>query len=130
MEKTPLRSNWKRTEPGVPKLPPHFSKMCRISGVVRLPLSVIASTMIATPPPRRAATVISLGMRVKILPRLASAAPFLCLMVLHLLWPDIGDAPLKCGVAYAVFGGDDYNRVPRSRGYAGSRFFRAPTSPR
>src|SRR5215472_302165 len=42
-----------------------------------------------SPPPRRAATVISLRMRVKILPRFASAAPFLCLMVLHLLWPDM-----------------------------------------
>jgi hypothetical protein len=27
--------------------------------------------------------------RVKILPRLASAAPFLCLIVCHLEWPDI-----------------------------------------
>src|SRR3954469_23222026 len=44
---------------------------------------------IGSPPPMRAATVISLRMRVKIFPRLASAAPFLCLMVLHLLWPDI-----------------------------------------
>src|SRR5512141_2375496 len=42
-----------------------------------------------SPPPIRAATVISFRMRVKILPRFASAAPFLCLMVLHLLWPDI-----------------------------------------
>src|SRR5204862_5063621 len=42
-----------------------------------------------SPPPMRAATVISLRMRVKTLPRFASAAPFLCLMVLHLLWPDM-----------------------------------------
>src|SRR4029079_3298450 len=28
-------------------------------------------------------------MRVKILPRLASAAPFLCLIVCHLEWPDM-----------------------------------------
>src|SRR5687768_11880037 len=48
-----------------------------------------------SPPPRRAATVISLMMRVKTLPRLASAAPFLCLIVLHLLWPDIGVLPLR-----------------------------------
>src|SRR5436305_13915081 len=33
--------------------------------------------------------VISLIRRVKILPRLASSAPFLCLIVAHLLWPDI-----------------------------------------
>src|SRR5213595_158657 len=51
----------------------------------------------ASPPPIRAAMVISLMMRVKTLPRLASAAPFLCLMVLHLLWPDMGDAPSVVG---------------------------------
>src|SRR4051794_12847686 len=42
-----------------------------------------------SPPPRRAATVISRMRRVKILPRLASAAAFLCLMLAHLLWPAI-----------------------------------------
>src|SRR5205085_9249478 len=49
-----------------------------------------------SPPPSRAAMVISLRMRVKTLPRLASAAPFLCLMVLHLLWPDIGGCSFDC----------------------------------
>src|SRR5437667_11910874 len=49
----------------------------------------------ASPPPSRAATVISLRMRVKTLPRFASAAPFLCLMVDHLLWPDIWRLLLK-----------------------------------
>src|ERR1700735_5440338 len=34
--------------------------------------------------------VISLIRRVKILPRLASSAPFLCLIVAHLEWPDMG----------------------------------------
>src|SRR6185436_8468659 len=43
-----------------------------------------------SPPPLRAATVSSLIMRVKALPRLASAAPFLCLIVCHLEWPDMG----------------------------------------
>src|SRR5262245_5875541 len=60
-------------------------------------LFALASAMIvrsrglvsASPPPARAATVNSLISRVKILPRLASAAPFLCLMVCHLEWPDI-----------------------------------------
>jgi hypothetical protein len=33
--------------------------------------------------------VISFIKRVKILPRLASSAPFLCLMVAHLEWPDM-----------------------------------------
>src|ERR1022692_4553358 len=42
-----------------------------------------------SPPPAFAATVISLIRRVKILPRLASSAPFLCLMVAHFEWPDI-----------------------------------------
>src|SRR5512133_788071 len=42
-----------------------------------------------SPPPARAATAISLMMRVKMRPRFASAAPFLCLMVCHLEWPDI-----------------------------------------
>src|SRR6516225_4909183 len=40
-------------------------------------------------PPLLAAMVISLIRRVKILPRLASSAPFLCLIVAHLEWPDI-----------------------------------------
>src|SRR5271163_157579 len=42
-----------------------------------------------SPPPFFAAIVISLISRVKILPRLASAAPFLCLIVAHFEWPDI-----------------------------------------
>src|SRR5947209_19823576 len=42
-----------------------------------------------SPPPFLAAMVISLIKRVNILPRLASSAPFLCLMVAHLEWPDI-----------------------------------------
>src|SRR5579863_876661 len=40
-------------------------------------------------PPMRAATVISLMSLVNTLPRRASSAPFLCLMVAHLEWPDI-----------------------------------------
>src|SRR5262245_46287157 len=40
-------------------------------------------------PPLFAAMVISLIRRVKILPRLASSAPFLCLIVAHLEWPDM-----------------------------------------
>src|SRR6202041_884880 len=41
-------------------------------------------------PPPFAATAISFRRRVKILPRLASSAPFLCLIVAHFEWPDIG----------------------------------------
>src|SRR5215217_3602600 len=51
--------------------------------------------MSGSPPPLRAATVSSLMMRVKILPRFASAAPFLCLMVCHLEWPDMQKTPGK-----------------------------------
>src|SRR5215218_4245226 len=40
-------------------------------------------------PPVRVATVISLIILVKILPRLASSAPFLCLIVCHLECPDM-----------------------------------------
>src|SRR4030095_12631474 len=51
--------------------------------------------MSGSPPPLRAAIVSSLMMRVKILPRFASAAPFLCLIVCHLEWPDMGDSSPK-----------------------------------
>src|SRR5438105_15004516 len=40
-------------------------------------------------PPDLAAMLISLIRRVKTLPRLASSAPFLCLIVAHFEWPDI-----------------------------------------
>src|SRR5271156_4873265 len=40
-------------------------------------------------PPDLAAMVISLISWVNILPRLASAAPFLCLIVAHFEWPDM-----------------------------------------
>src|SRR5690348_12787321 len=40
-------------------------------------------------PPDLAAMLISRMRRVKILPRLASRAPFLCLIVAHFEWPDM-----------------------------------------
>src|ERR1039457_7073717 len=40
-------------------------------------------------PPDLAAIAISLMRRGKIFPRLASSAPFLCLIVAHFEWPDI-----------------------------------------
>src|SRR5215470_6176927 len=43
-----------------------------------------------SPPPLRAATVISLINFVNSLPRLASSAPFLCLILCHFECPDIG----------------------------------------
>src|SRR4029077_17173734 len=42
-----------------------------------------------SPPPFFAAMLISLIRRVKTLPRLASSAPFLCLIVAHFEWPDM-----------------------------------------
>src|SRR5947209_7003338 len=42
-----------------------------------------------SPPPSRAATVISLMNLVNSLPRRASLAAFLCLIELHLEWPDM-----------------------------------------
>src|SRR5205085_11045512 len=50
-----------------------------------------------SPPPFFAATVISLMIFVNRRPRLASAAPFLCLIVDHLLWPDIGTDSFSLG---------------------------------
>src|SRR6202049_4401773 len=46
-----------------------------------------------SPPPRRAATVISRKTLVNTLPRRASVAALRCLIVLHLLWPDIALPP-------------------------------------
>ena len=45
---------------------------------------------LGSPPPIRAAIEISLINFVKILPRFASAKPFACLIVAHLLCPDMG----------------------------------------
>src|SRR3954447_1315755 len=66
--------------------------------------------MSGSPPPPRAATVSSLMMRVKILPRLASRAPFLCLIDAHFEWPDMPET-------LPLFGQDDPDiraRVPRA----------------
>src|SRR5690242_18367322 len=68
-------------------------------------LTDLASAMIvrsrgllsASPPPFRAATVSSLMMRVNALPRFASAAPFLCLIVCHFEWPDMAKTPANTG---------------------------------
>src|SRR5262249_59244189 len=71
---------------------------------------------LTSPPPRRAATVISLISFVKTLPRLASLAAFLCLMVLHLEWPDIGRF---CALSHAFRGNNSARLVePRRPGDA------------
>ena len=46
----PVRSNIHATAPDEPMLPPNFSKVCRISGAVRLRLSVRTWMSTATPP--------------------------------------------------------------------------------
>src|ERR1035438_6882554 len=46
-------------------------------------------------PPPLAATAISFRRRVNILPRLASSAPFLCLIVAHFEWPDIRTSTIE-----------------------------------
>src|SRR5271157_3323838 len=45
--------------------------------------------MSGSPPPCRAVMLSSLISLVNIWPRFASATPFLCLIVCHLLWPDM-----------------------------------------
>src|SRR2546430_14064562 len=52
-------------------------------------IAVLRRGFLSESPPLFAAMLISLIRRVKIFPRLASSAPFLCLIVAHLLWPDI-----------------------------------------
>src|SRR6185295_315055 len=77
--------------PGSSPVPRRIARLMFSAGML-LPL---ASAMIVrrrgfmsgSPPPARAATVSSLMRRVKILPRLASAAPFLCLIEAHFEWP-------------------------------------------
>src|SRR2546429_9456777 len=48
-------------------------------------------------PPSRAATMIARASFEKSLPRLVSAAPFLCLIELHLLCPDMQTSPRRAG---------------------------------
>src|SRR5207237_2926722 len=57
----------------------------------------------ASPPPIRAAIVISLMSLVNMRPRLASMAPFLCLMLCHLEWPDIDYSFNLCHFSASVY---------------------------
>src|SRR5215208_7712367 len=69
-----------------------------------------------SPPPERAATVISLINFVNSLPRLASSAPFLCLILCHFECPDIGFQIL---MEFGVSGMEIYHKkgfVPQSGG--------------
>src|SRR3954470_7050680 len=65
-----------------------------------------------SPPPSLAAMVISLIRRVKILPRLASRAPFLCLIVAHFEWPDMYNLSLCGYYNLAILAREQRVRVP------------------
>src|SRR5438105_4993675 len=98
--------------PGSSPVPRRIARLMFSAGM----FAALASAMIVrrrgfmsgSPPPPRAATVNSLMMRVKILPRLASSAPFLCLIDAHFEWPDMPET-------LPLFGQDDPDiraRVP------------------
>src|SRR5580692_10202974 len=65
-------------------------------------------------PPDFAAIAISLMRRVNILPRLASSAPFLCLIVAHFEWPDIA-------LPHIVFLQNENLNCAESRNYGSAR---------
>src|SRR5580704_13850671 len=82
-----------------------------------------------SPPPWRAAMVISLIRRVNILPRFASSAPFLCLIVAHLEWPDM-ETSTAC--RQAEIGAGPYRRLATKAEYSTRRraFLRQRAGPR
>src|SRR5512135_1022098 len=69
-------------------------------------------------PPLRAAMVISLITRVNVLPRLASRAAFLCLMVAHFEWPDMANLSGRPGLTAGWGTGYEFNqsRITESLG--------------
>src|SRR5580658_10077257 len=72
---------------------------CGIFSAFAAKTAVRSRALVSGLPPPFAATAISLSRRVKILPRLASSAPFLCLIVAHFECPDITtSAELKMAV--------------------------------
>src|SRR3989442_15552262 len=77
-----------------------------------------------SPPPDRAATVISLMNFVNSLPRLASSAPFLCLILCHLECPDISEGPSK--IKMELLGHEIYHRSLARTSAAVSQFARGP----
>src|SRR5437762_7864165 len=81
--------------PGSSPVPRRIARLMLSAGMFAALASAITvrrrGFMSGSPPPLRAATVNSLMMRVKIFPRLASSAPFLCLIDAHFEWPDIAE---------------------------------------
>src|SRR5690606_6712281 len=70
---------------------------CALASATALRSRGLPST---SPPPMRAAVVISLISLVKILPRTASLAPFFRLIVAHLEWPLIRPPIAKLGITH------------------------------
>src|ERR1700761_2928942 len=91
-------------EPGSSPVPRWMARLMLSAGM----FSALAAAMAprrrglpsGSPPPVLAAMVISLMRRVKILPRLASVAPFLCLIVAHFEWPDMDYLGVDFACAY------------------------------
>src|SRR5437879_10926813 len=83
--------------------------------------SALAATMaprrrglVSGSPPFLAAIEISLIRRVKILPRLASSAPFLCLIVAHFEWPDMGTPRIQCTLVAQDSPVEEIKGLPRN----------------
>src|ERR1700730_4462825 len=84
-----ISSIWPPSSSPVPR---RIARLMLSAGMLTALAAVIAVRsrgFMSGSPPLRAAIMISLIRRVKILPRLASSAPFLCLIVAHLEWPDM-----------------------------------------
>src|SRR5436305_10573034 len=81
--------------PGSSPVPRRMARLMFSAGILAAFASPIIvrrrGFMSGSPPPARAATVNSLMRRVKILPRLASSAPFLCLIECHFECPDMAE---------------------------------------
>src|SRR5581483_630982 len=78
--------------PSSSPVPRMMARLMLSAGILTALAAVIAVRkrgLASGSPPPRAAIMISLIKRVNTLPRLASRAAFLCLMVAHLLCPDI-----------------------------------------
>jgi hypothetical protein len=56
---------------------------------------------------------ISLISRVKILPRLASRAPFLCLIVAHFEWPDMEIPRIQESLMARIWPVEEINGLPQ-----------------
>src|SRR5262249_15678363 len=77
-----------------------FGMLPALASAIALRKRAFAS---GSPPPVRAATVSSLINLVKSFPRLASSAPFLCLMECHFECPDIFESVILAQIFYWLF---------------------------